>query len=84
MILLQIVIFQQRKCHNAIISGSCAYYSPKLEDTYYSQIIPGIICQSLLAKQRSVILTLGGLKQTRIQMHNIILRNYYAMRYQVL
>ena len=22
-------------------------YSPKLEDTYYSQIIPGIICQSL-------------------------------------
>ena len=23
-------------------------YSPKLEDTYYSQIIPGIICQSLL------------------------------------
>ena len=27
---------------------SCAYYdSLKLEDTYYSQIIPGIICQSL-------------------------------------
>ena len=23
-------------------------YSPKLEDTYYSQIIPGIICRSLL------------------------------------
>ena len=24
-------------------------YSPKLEDTYFSQIIPGIICQSLLS-----------------------------------
>ena len=49
MIPLQIAVCQQRRCHNAIIPGSCAYYySPKLEDTYYSQIIPGIICQDLL------------------------------------
>ena len=50
MIPLQIVIFQQRRCHNTIIPGSCAYYSPMLEDTYYSQIIPGIICQSLVLR----------------------------------
>ena len=26
----QIVIYQQRRCHNAIISESCAYYSQKV------------------------------------------------------
>lgn len=53
MIHLQIVICQQRRCHNTvtIIPGSCACYPQiilqTLVDTYYSQIIPGIICQSL-------------------------------------
>ena len=42
-----------------IIPGSCAYYSPKLKDTYYSQIIPGIICQSLLRGLASLVK--GGL-----------------------
>ena len=29
-------------------------YSPKLEDTYYSQIIPGIICQSLIPSAHDI------------------------------
>ena len=36
-------------------------YSPKLEDTYYSQIISGIICQSLVLMHMHQNLALTGL-----------------------
>ena len=47
---LQIVFCLQRWCHNDYSWELCLLfsdYSPKLKDTYYSQIIPGIFCQSL-------------------------------------